>query len=183
MYRHPITMLILGPILLFGLLHRLPLDNPFHSVKTWVNIMLTNLGIAVLITALVYFFGWEAFFLVYLPVCALASTIGVALFFVQHQYEDMYWDHDGEWNYFDAGFYGSSYFEFSRFPSWLVANINIHHIHHLNGRIPFYRLRECLEAIPEMRDVPKRTFKDIPACFGLALWDEENRKMIGFSTV
>jgi omega-6 fatty acid desaturase (delta-12 desaturase) len=182
-YRNPVMLLVIGPIALFGLKHRFPIDNPFHSIKSWLNIALTNLGIAVIVVMLVHFFGWEAFFFVYLPVSALASSIGVALFFIHHQYEDMYWDRDDKWSYFDAGLYGSSYFEFSNFPSWLVANINLHHIHHLNGRIPFYRLRECLDAVAEMQNIPKRGFKDIPECFKLALWDEDNRKMVGFSAL
>jgi omega-6 fatty acid desaturase (delta-12 desaturase) len=170
-----------APIAVFGLKHRLPLDNPFHSVKSWVNIMLTNLGIGAVVVSMMYFFGWETLLFVYLPVCVLASTLGIALFFIHHQYEDMYWSVDSEWSHFKTALHGSSYFEFSKFPSWIISNINLHHIHHLNGRIPFYRLRECLEAIPELRDVTKRTFRDIPACFKLALWDEDHKKMVGFS--
>ena len=180
-YRNPAFLLTVGPIAVFGLKHRLPLDNPFHSVKSWTNIMFTNLGIGVIATSIVYLFGWEALLLVYLPVCLLASAIGIALFFIHHQYEDMYWAKDDEWSPFETALNGSSYFEFSKFPSWIISNINLHHIHHLNARVPFYRLRECLEAIPELREVPQRTFKDIPNCFKLALWDEDHKKMVGFS--
>jgi omega-6 fatty acid desaturase (delta-12 desaturase) len=180
-YRNPAFMLVVGPIAVFGLKHRLPLDNPFNSVKTWVNIMFTNLGVGVIMASLVYFFGWEALLYIYFPVCLLASAIGIALFFIHHQYEDMYWAKDDEWSHFKTALYGSSYFEFSSFPSWIISNINLHHIHHMNDRVPFYRLRECLEAIPELRNVPRRTFRDIPACFRLALWDEDRKEMVGFS--
>ncbi len=181
LYRNPFFLLVVGPVAVFGFKHRLPLDNPFHSVKSWVNIMLTNLGIAVIVVSIVYFLGWESLLLVYLPVCALASAIGVALFFIHHQYEDTYWAADGEWSHYSAALRGSSYFEFSKFPSWMISNINLHHIHHLSGSIPFYRLRECLEAMPELRDVPRKSFKDVFGCFRLALWDEDHMKMVGFS--
>ena len=179
-YRHPAFMLLVAPPLLFVVKHRLPLDCAFNSVKLWVNLMLTNLAIVTLIAGLIYFFGIQSFLLVYLPVIWLGSTLGVAMFYVQHQYEGAYWSRNGEWKYFDAGLYGSSYFEFSKVFSWLVGNINLHHIHHLNGHVPSYRLRECLAHIPELQAVPKRTLADIPACFKLALWDETNKKMVGF---
>jgi omega-6 fatty acid desaturase (delta-12 desaturase) len=182
-YRNPVFLLVAGPVAVFGLKQRLPLDNPFHSVKSWTNIMITNLGIGVVVISIVYFLGWETLLFVYFPVCVLASAIGIALFFIHHQFKDTYWAADSDWSHFKAALYGSSYFEFSKFPSWVISNINLHHVHHLNGRIPFYRLRECLEAIPELRDVPKRTFKDIPGCFKLTLWDEDRNMMVAFSAV
>ena len=179
-YRNPVFMLTIAPLLLFGLKHRLPVDNPFHSVKSWTNIMLTNLGIGITIAFFIHFFGLQAFSLVYLPVFWLGSSIGVAVFYIQHQYEDAYWRRNGEWSYFDAGMSGSSYFEFPKIINWLINDINLHHIHHLNGHVPSYRLRECLAGIPELQAVPKRTLADVFACFRLALWDEENRRMVGF---
>jgi omega-6 fatty acid desaturase (delta-12 desaturase) len=180
-YRNPVFMIVVAPPLLFGLKHRLPVDCEFHSVKLWANIMLTNAAIAGAIALLVHFFGAQSFFLVYLPVIWGGSALGVAMFYIQHQYEDAYWNRKDEWSYFDAGLQGSSYFEFSKVFSWLVGNINLHHIHHLNGHIPSYRLRECLTQIPELQTVAKkRTLTDIPACFRLALWDDKAKKMVGF---
>lgn len=181
-YRNPAFILVIAPLLLFGLKFRLPLDNPFNSTKAWINILLTNIGMAVVIATLIFFFGIGAFLFVYLPTAWLASAIGVAAFYIQHQYEDTYWNKNDAWSYFDAGLQGSSYFEFPAFLSWMINDINLHHIHHLNGHIPSYRLRECLASIPELRAVPKRTFADIPACFGLTLWDDESKKMVGFKT-
>jgi omega-6 fatty acid desaturase (delta-12 desaturase) len=179
-YRSPAFILIVAPTLLFGVKHRLPLDNPFHSVKSWASVMLTNLGIGAAIAAIILAFGLKAFLLVYLPVTWLGCVFGVSGFYIQHQYEDAYWRKDSDWTYFDAGLHGSSYFEFPRVINWLVNNINLHHIHHLNGRIPSYRLRECLANVPELRAVRKRTLADVPACFTLALWDDERKKMVGF---
>jgi omega-6 fatty acid desaturase (delta-12 desaturase) len=181
LYRNPAFMVIMGPLLIYGFKFRLPLDNPYHSVKSWTGIMLTNLGIFLTIAALVHFFGLDAFLLVYLPVSWTAAAIGVTGFYIQHQYEETYWSRNGEWSHFDAALQGSSYFEFPRILNWLVNNINLHHIHHLNGRVPSYRLRECLMQIPELRAVTKRTLSDIPACFRLALWDDESGKMVGFN--
>lgn len=180
-YRNPLFLIFIAPALLFGLKHRLPVDSEFHSVKMWVNIMATNIAVALGIYLLVHFCGAQSVFLVYLPMIWLGSAIGVVMFYIQHQYEGAYWNHQGEWKYFDAALQGSSYFEFSRFFSWLVGNINLHHIHHLNGAVPSYRLRECLNNIPELRAVIKRTLKDIPACFKLALWDDKNKKLVSFA--
>lgn len=179
-FRHPIFILVLAPILLFGFKHRLPVDDPYPTKKSWTNIMFTNVGVISIIAGLWIAFGAKAFFLVYVPVVWVASAFGLGLFFVQHQYEDTYWHHNEEWSYFDAGYYGSSYFEFPKPINWLINEINLHHIHHLNGHIPAYRLRECLNAIPAMQKVEKRRFKDMMKCFSLSLWDEKERKMIGF---
>ncbi len=179
-YRNPAFIVLAAPLLLFGVKHRLPLDCEFHSVKVWTNIMLTNLAIALSVALLVHVFGAQAFFFVYLPVVWLGSALGMTMFYIQHQYEDAYWNKGGDWKYFEAALQGSSYFEFSRTFSWLVGNINLHHIHHLNGHIPSYRLRECFTQIPELRAVVKRTLVDIPACFRLALWDDKAKKMVSF---
>ncbi len=181
MYRHPVFILLAAPILLFFFKHRLPLDNRYPTAKTWMNVILTNVGIAAFITAVVMAFGWPAFFFVYIPVWWAGSTFGVAGFYIQHQYEDTYWHRSDDWSYFNAGFLGSSYFEFPKIINWLVNHINLHHIHHLSFRVPSYRLRECFDAIPELQDVPKRTLADAPKCFTMALWDEDNRKMVGFN--
>ena len=180
-YRHPAFVLIIAPFMLFGVKFRLPLDNPFHTVKIWSGIMATNIGIAAVFAGVVYFCGWHAFWTVYQPVVWLGSALGVAGFYIHHQYEDTYWNSADEWTYFDAGMHGSSYFEFPAVINWAVNNINLHHIHHLNGNVPSYRLRECLANIPALRDVPKRTLKDVPGCFRLALWDDETKKMVRFS--
>ncbi len=180
-YRAPLFLIFVAPVLLFGVKHRLPLDCEFHSVKMWKNVMLTNAAILLGIAGLVHFFGWQGFFFVYLPVVWLGSSLGIVMFYIQHQYEDAYWRKKDAWSYFDAGLLGSSYFEFSRPVSWLVGNINLHHIHHLNGHIPLYRLRQCFAQITVLQDVRKRTLRDIPACFRLALWDDERKKMVGFA--
>lgn len=181
LYRNPAFMLIVSPMLLFGLKHRLPIDNPFHSVKSWASVMLTNLGIFLALFTLVHFCGPEAFFLVYLPVLWVGSAISVGGFYIQHQYPDAYWSKGTEWKHFDAGLYGSSYFDFPKVFNWLFNHINLHHIHHLNLHVPSYRLQECLSAVPEMQTAPRRTYKDVLCCFRLALWDEDKKKMVGFN--
>jgi acyl-lipid omega-6 desaturase (Delta-12 desaturase) len=182
LYRNPVFMLTVAPILLFGIKHRLPLDSPFHSIKSWTNIMLTNIGIVSSMAALVHFWGWETLFFVCFPVLWLGSALGVAIFYIQHQYEDAYWCADREWEYFDAGLHGSAHFDFPEVFSWLINHINLHHIHHLNGRVPSYRLKECQAHIPELQSIPKRTLADVPACFTVALWDDGAKKMVGFKS-
>ena len=95
--------------------------------------------------------GCKAFLLVHLPLMALTASIGVWLFYVQHQFEPTYWEHDEGWSYDAAALEGSSHYELPRLLQWLTGNIGLHHVHHLNARIPNYRLQRALEEVPELQ--------------------------------
>src|SRR5262249_35646905 len=114
---------------------------------------------------------------------ALGASIGVWLFYVQHQFEEAYWQYSGDWDYFKAGIKGSSYYALPKVLQWFTANIGIHHLHHLDHLIPNYRLQECMDRHPELRAVNKITCWQSLACFRLKLWDEEQGKMVGFREV
>jgi omega-6 fatty acid desaturase (delta-12 desaturase) len=126
--------------------------------------MATNAGIAVLVVATMWMVGVGPFLLVHLPITLLASSIGVWLFYVQHQFEDTFWEKAPAWTHHDAALHGSSHYDLPHVLRWFTANIGVHHVHHLCSRIPYYRL----------------TLLDSLGCVRLVLWDETCRRLISF---
>jgi omega-6 fatty acid desaturase (delta-12 desaturase) len=121
--------------------------------------------------------------MVQLPITVLASSLGVWLFYIQHQFRDTYWQHEADWDYVAAGLKGSSYCALPRVLQWLTGNIGIHHIHHLDSRIPNYRLQQCLDEIPALQDVTRLTLWYGLKCVFLKLWDEERAKLVSYRSV
>jgi len=116
----------------------------------------------------------------HLPVLMVTGTVGVWLFYVQHQFEDTYWNEHSDWSYFEAGLEGSSYLVLPKPLQWVTASIGIHHIHHLSARIPNYRLQQCLDENPTLQHVTRITIWDGIKTLRLALWDEDSRRLISF---
>lgn len=105
------------------------------------------------------------------------------MFYVQHQFEHTYWREPGDWNFHEASVLSSSYYDLPKPLAWVTGHIGLHHIHHLSSRIPSYRLRACLEALPSLKTVNRITFRDSLACFRLALWDDDAQRLIPFRDV
>jgi omega-6 fatty acid desaturase (delta-12 desaturase) len=124
--------------------------------------------------------GVKEFFLLQLPITLIAGSIGVYLFYVQHQYEDTYWRYRESWNYFNAGLEGASHLVMPKPLQWLTANIGLHHIHHVSSRIPNYNLQRCYDNHAELRDVTRLTLWQSVKTLRLTLWDEDDRKLVGF---
>jgi omega-6 fatty acid desaturase (delta-12 desaturase) len=183
LYRHPAVLLVVGPVWLFGIKHRLPLDIPRSWTREMVGVQLTNLGLVAVITLLSFAVGWKAVLLIQLPIWLLAGAAGVFLFYVQHQYEETYWRGQAEWNYYAAGLEGASHLKLPRLLQWATASIGLHHIHHVASRIPNYQLQRAQDAIPELRRATVLTLADSLHTFRLTLWDEEARKLVGFREV
>jgi omega-6 fatty acid desaturase (delta-12 desaturase) len=179
-YRHPMVLFGIGPLFHFVLKHRYPWDLPRDWRHAWRSVWLTNLAVAGVVAVVALAVGWKAFVLVHLPVLAVTTSAGVWLFYVQHQFEDTYWHRHEDWDYFDAALRGSSYLVLPKPLQWITANIGIHHVHHLNARIPNYRLQECMEANPEFQEVTRITVRESWRLTRLALWDEEARELISF---
>ena len=180
LFRHPLVILGLGPIFVFVCRHRLP-EHPLRAnAQAWQDVMATNLAIAVALTVLAVLMGARELLLVQLPITWLASTMGVWLFFVQHQFEDTYWERDAGWALHAGGLHGSSHFDLPSVLRWFTANIGIHHVHHLSARIPSYRLGEVLRDHPELRGTNRLTLRHSLHCFRLALWDEDAKRLVGF---
>jgi omega-6 fatty acid desaturase (delta-12 desaturase) len=179
-YRHPAILFGIGPSLHFMLVHRLPTIVPREWRRERRSIMRTNAGLAAFVVAMMLLVGWKAFLLVHLPLMALTASIGVWLFYVQHQFEPTYWEHDEGWSYDAAALEGSSHYELPRLLQWLTGNIGLHHVHHLNARIPNYRLQRALEEVPELQKVTRITLWQSIRCASLALWDERTRTLVPF---
>ncbi len=180
LYRHPLVMFGIGPAYLFLLRHRLPTGAIKLGRQPWLSALLTNLGIAVISAPMIYFVGLAAFLLVQLPIVAIAASIGVWLFYVQHQFDKTHWERDENWNHETAALHGSSYYDLPRPLMWITGNIGIHHLHHLCARIPFHRLPQVLKDHPELSEVGRVTLWQSLMCVRLTLWDETAKELVSF---
>lgn len=181
--RHPLTILGFAPAWLFFIKQRLPTALGNASRADWLSVMGTNLAILGLFAGLSALLGWQAVLAIQAPVTIFAGTIGIWLFFVQHQYEDTSWDHTVDWNASTAALHGSSHYDLPAPLRWLTANIGIHHVHHLASRIPSYRLNAVLRDHPVLRNIGRLTLWQSLGCMRLALWDEERRCLVRFRDV
>ncbi len=179
-YRHPLVMLGIGPTYQFIVKHRFPADAPRTWKREWASVHWTTLGIAALVVAMGLAVGFGKFALVQVPITLIAGSIGVYLFYVQHQYEDTYWRYREAWNYYAAGLEGSSHLVMPKILQWFTANIGLHHIHHVASRIPNYHLQRCFDEVPETQRVTTLTLWQSLKTVRLTLWDEDERRLIGF---
>jgi acyl-lipid omega-6 desaturase (Delta-12 desaturase) len=180
LYRHPLVMFGLGPAYLFVLRHRLPFGLTRGGWRPWVSVMATNLAIAAIAALLVWLIGIGSFLLVHVPIMLLAASVGVWLFYVQHQFEETSWDNDPEWSAQAAALHGSSHYDLPAVLRWFTANIGMHHVHHLSSRIPYYRLPRVLRDHPELRDISRLSLLESFRCVRFVLWDENRRRLVSF---
>jgi acyl-lipid omega-6 desaturase (Delta-12 desaturase) len=181
LYRNPIIMLGFGPAYMFLFRNRLPNDPKDANLWAWSSVMGTNLAVAVLWGAVMSLTGWKVFLAVHVPIVVMAATIGVWLFYVQHQFEDTIWAPNPEWDRHDSALYGSSHYDLPQPMRWMTANIGVHHVHHLSSNVPYYRLGDVLKDHPELAGVQRMTFIESLACLRLRLWDEHDRRLVSFS--
>ena len=180
LYRNPFVMFALGPAFVFVLAQRLPIGAMTAGWRPWVSTMATNAAIAAVAVAMMWLVGVGPFLIVHVPIMLLAATIGVWLFYVQHQFDDAVWARGASWDLHEAALHGSSYYDLPGVLRWFTANIGIHHIHHLCSRIPFYRLRQVLRDHPELGAVGRVTLLQSLRSVRLALWDEYRQRMVSF---
>ncbi len=183
LYRNPLVFFGLGPTYLFVLKFRLPLDMLRKRWRLLPGVLGTNLAIGAVVAAVGLVVGYAEFAMVQVPVTMIAASIGVWLFFVQHQFEATYWARADEWDFHKAAVQGSSYYDLPRIMRWFTANIGVHHVHHLCSRIPNYRLQDCLKQVPELRRINRITLRDSVKCVRLTLWDEERRRLVSFRSL
>jgi omega-6 fatty acid desaturase (delta-12 desaturase) len=179
-YRNPLVLFGIGPVWLFLISNRIPSGSPRRNWRGWLSVLGTNLAIAAILAVLMLVTDPLTVLLSWLPVMLLAATIGVWLFYVQHQFEPMYWEPKASWDFRSAALKGASFYDLPRVLHWFTGNIGFHHIHHLSSRIPNYRLRECHEANAQFQNAPRLTLRSSLGCIRLALWDAEQRSMISF---
>jgi len=180
LYRHPVVLLVLGPAWQFLIKHRLPFDAPRAWKAEWASVLWTNLALAAVVVTAALTVGLGPFLLVWAPIFVLSGAAGVWLFYVQHQFEDTYWERQEEWDFHLAGIEGSSFYDLPAVAHWFTGNIGYHHVHHLSSKIPNYRLRRCMAEVPDLQHVTRLTFRESLACLKLTLWDEESGRLVGF---
>ena len=178
--RNPIVLFVLAPTLYFGLAMRLPWMARASWRRERHSILLTNLALLVAGVCLVQAVGFAALIRVQLPITMIASTIGMWLFYVQHQFEHTYWAPEGAWDYGRAALEGSSYYALPAVLEWFTGYIGVHHVHHLGPRVPSYRLAACHAAAPVFSSVPRIGLRDGIRCARLKLWDEDAKRLIGW---
>jgi len=180
LYRHPAVMFGLGPAYLFLLQHRLPVGQMRDGWTPWLSTMLTNAAIAAAAAVLIWLIGVGPFALVHLPIMVLAASIGVWLFYVQHQFERTSWEKTPGWDRHEAALHGSSHYALPRVLAWFTANIGIHHVHHLCSGIPYYRLPRALREHPRLAEIGRIGLLESLHCVRLTLWDEARERLISF---
>jgi omega-6 fatty acid desaturase (delta-12 desaturase) len=179
LFRNPFVMFGLGPIMTLFITPRIPSRGDRPRIRR--SVMATNLGVVALIGGICWAAGWRSFLLVQVPVFLIGGSVGIWLFYVQHQFEDTYWQGAGEWSYADAALQGSSYLRLPKVLQFFTGNIGVHHVHHLNARIPNYNLQRAHDENPIFHDVPTLSIADGLRAVRLKLWDEEGQRLLTFA--
>jgi acyl-lipid omega-6 desaturase (Delta-12 desaturase) len=176
--RNPLVMFGLGPIMAMIIGPRIVARGARPRMRR--SVLATDLALATIVAALCWLIGWRDYLLVFGPSALLAGSIGIWLFYVQHQFEDAYWNSGPDWSFTDAALRGSSYLRLPAVLRFCTGNIGYHHVHHLNALIPNYNLRRAHDQTPALHDVPTLSLTDGLRATRLKLWDEQSRRLVSF---
>lgn len=176
--RNPVILFLIAPFVLFVVIQRIP--NNRADVRERRSVWHMNLALLGMIAALSSVFGLGAYLVIQAIVTGVAGIFGVWLFYIQHQFEDAYWERHEEWDYTAAALQGSSYYQLPRILQWFSGNIGFHHIHHLSSRIPNYNLERCHNSHPVFQQVKPITIRTSLKSLGFRLWDEKLNKLVGY---
>jgi omega-6 fatty acid desaturase (delta-12 desaturase) len=178
--RSPTILFTIGAVIVFVFTHRFWEKNAGKRERS--SVVWTNIAIAAVVGWLIIEFGWAAFLLVEIPILLIACGSGVWLFYVQHNFDPTYWERHAEWEFFNAGMDGSSFYKLPKLLQWFTGNIGFHHIHHLSPRIPNYKLEECHNENPEFQIEPLTLGRSLKALF-FRLWDENEKMLVGWDAI
>jgi omega-6 fatty acid desaturase (delta-12 desaturase) len=180
LFRHPLVMFGLGPLYMFLIAHRLAL--PRYGKKETNSVIITNLALLAIAVGVSLLIGWQNLIIIQLGVLLLGGSAGIWLFYVQHQFEEVYWASDEEWNYVASALLGASYYKLPKVLQWFTGNIGFHHIHHLSPRIPNYNLEKCHNSNPIFSQyAPVLTLSTSFKSANLRLIDVDLKRMVGFA--
>ena len=177
--RNPIAMFLIGAPLIFLLVERIPLAKGRRELA---SVWWTNLALASIVTGLILVFGWRTYVPVQLLVVYFATVVGVWMFYVQHNFEGVYWERHDRWNFFQACIQGSSFYRLPPILQWFTGNIGFHHIHHLSSKVPNYNLPRAYAENP-MFHVKPLTLRTSLRCMKWKVYDEANRRLVGWQVV
>lgn len=179
-YRHPLVMFGLGPIFVFIFSQRFTPKGAGKAAR--VSTIVTNLALLLIVIVAAGTIGLRTYLLIQLPVVVMAGAAGIWLFYVQHQFEGVYWARHDAWDPLQAALSGSSYYRLPKVLQWISGNIGLHHVHHLRPTIPNYRLQEAYDAIPALQEVTPLTPRKSLKSLSLRLWDESRGELVGFAS-
>lgn len=179
LYRNPLFLFVIAPVLLFFVKNRIPSRRMRR--QDIISVAITNIALAAIIVGSIYTIGIERYLAIQIPIMTFAGMIGVWLFYVQHQFGEVYWENDANWDRQRAALEGSSFFKLPAVLRWFSGNIGYHHIHHLNPRIPNYNLKRCYDNIKLLQNVKPITLLSSFKLMFLHLYDEKSRRLISFS--
>jgi omega-6 fatty acid desaturase (delta-12 desaturase) len=178
--RSPLILFTVGAMIVFVVTHRF--WRPGAGKRERSSVVWTDLAIAAVVGWLVLEIGWAAFLMVELPVLLVACGAGVWLFYVQHNFDPSYWERHQNWDFFNAGMDGSSFYKLPKVLQWFTGNIGFHHIHHLSPRIPNYKLEKCHNENPAFQIEPLTVRKSMRSLF-FRLWDEREKMLVGWEAL
>ncbi len=178
LYRNPLVMFLIGPLMLIFVYNRFPSKKANRNDIR--SIVITNVAFAAIVVGLGMLCGFRETFIIYGLSLYLASIAGIWLFYVQHHFEDVYWERTPGWDFATASLEGGSYYRLPKILQWFSGSIGYHHIHHFNARIPNYRLSRCYKAIETLQASRPVTLAGSLRTLGYRLWDESERRLVGF---
>ncbi|MBP7867902.1 MAG: fatty acid desaturase [Acidobacteria bacterium] len=179
--RTPFFLVSVGQAFFFLVAQRFP-PSPGEK-RERLSVAFTNLALAAILGIAAFTIGLGTFLLVQIPIMVLAGALGMWLFYVQHQFEGVYWSRHAAWDPLKAALQGSSFYRLPRVLQWFTGNIGFHHIHHALPRIPNYRLQACCEQTPQLRDVAPLTLRGSLKSLSLNLYDEQRKKLVSFRSL
>jgi omega-6 fatty acid desaturase (delta-12 desaturase) len=179
-FRFPLVTMGLGPLFMFLVSHRF-YDSSTTAAREKHSVVYTNLALLAIIVVAALTIGLDKYILIQLPIIWIGGAAGVWMFYVQHQFEGMVWEHHDKWNYVAAALQGSSFYKLPKVLQWFTGNIGFHHIHHLSPRIANYNLEACHNSSSLFQAVLPVTIRSSMKSLSLRLWDERSHRLVGFS--